>query len=154
MPGHDQTTSNGSGSVFSAEDGDGRRFHTHTQAEEQSSDKELFPGLGQRTANGSQSTEDGGREDGTSAAEVVVERIGQPAAQNGTGNVRGPVLQSAPGAEGARGTGRRVLRVDHTDQPLVPGLMRTGLGDTQRIGEGQVSTVGTSLVPSPRRIVG
>lgn len=48
------------------------------------------------------------------------------------------------------GVYREDIRIDDTDQPLVPlGVGVILFGDAQRIGKGEVSAVTARLVPSP-----
>lgn len=93
----------------------------------------MFPRLAEGTANGGQDQEDGGNKDGATTAQVVVERIGAPAANKGAGNVRSGV--------------------DQTDQPVVAVVVRGVWGfftgaDAELSGKAEIGTVGTGLVPS------
>jgi len=127
LPGHHQGPADLGGTVFGGENGDGRALETHTDAEKQANDEELVPVLSAGGTDRGQDTEKGGDEDGTAAAEIVVARVREPSADEGRAEI---------------GT-----RIDETDQPVVPLLMRsTGCGplaDAELFWETEVGSVGS-----------
>lgn len=121
LPCHDESTTNCSGSILGSEDGDGRCFGSHANAEQQSADEELVPVLGAGGADDREETENGSEEDCATTAEVVVERVTQPAAQESRSNVG--------------------CCVDKTDEPRV-------VLNAKFLRERQVGTIGSSLIPT------
>ena len=87
LPAHDQTPADDRGGIFGAEHGDGGGLQTHTNTEEKAGDEELRPGLADGGADGGQETKDGGGEDGTATSQNLVDRVRQPTAEEGTGDV-------------------------------------------------------------------
>lgn len=79
LPTHNETTSDRSGNDFCRKNGDRRRFRTHTDAKQQTADKELFPVLAESGADDREKTKYGAEKDGTTTSDVEVEWIRQPA---------------------------------------------------------------------------
>ena len=79
LPTHDETTANRSGDVFSGKDGDRGRFGTHTEAEQQTADEKLLPGLTETRTDDREKAKDSTEEDSTTTSKVEVEWIGEPA---------------------------------------------------------------------------
>ena len=76
---HHEATTNRIGGVFGGKDGDRGRLGSHTDAKQQTTDEELFPGLTETGTDDREETEDGA-EDGTATPEVKVEWVGKPTA--------------------------------------------------------------------------
>ena len=79
LPAHDQTSADGRWDVLGGVDWNDRGLCSHADAEEKTCHEELLPVLGQGGADDGQKAEDGGEEDGTAAAKVVVQRVRKPA---------------------------------------------------------------------------
>lgn len=125
LPGHDQSTTDSSWSIFCGENGDGGTLSTHSESQEKTADEELLPCLGARRTNDGQETEDSSNEDGTTTTKEVVQGIRNPAAKESRTDVWS--------------------RVDETkEQSIVIALA----SDTEDLGEGQIGTIGTRLIPT------
>lgn len=83
LPAHHEAAPDGCRAILGRVDGNGGGFAAHADAEEDARHEELRPGLGDGGAEDGKEAEDGGDEDGASAAGVVVQGIGQPAAAAG-----------------------------------------------------------------------
>ena len=79
LPAHNEATSNRGRDVFRGKNGDGGCFRAHADAEQQTADKKLFPGLAETGADDGKETEDGTEEDGATTSDVEIEWIGKPA---------------------------------------------------------------------------
>lgn len=95
--------------------------------------------LSETGADRSQDGEDSRNEDGTTTTDVIVDRVRDPGAEKGDGNVR--------------------AGIDETDNPAVlptQGCVLSAcitetsrtIGDAELLGKGQVRTVGAGLVPA------
>lgn len=100
---------------------------------ENTSDEQLLPSLTERSADGSEHTEDSGDEDCSTAAEVVVARVTDPAAD-----------QRAPDVWAS---------VDEANKQVVVPTVGTAFcitfANTKLDREGQICSIGPSLVPIP-----
>lgn len=132
LPTHHQPTTDGGGAVFGGVNGNHGRLTAHPHTQEQTCHEELLPRLGAPGPDDGEETEDGRDEDGASSAEIVVQRVGAPATEEGRGDIR--------------------RRIDQTDEPIVTLLIRSSrsfaLADPERNGEGEIGTVGTGLIPT------
>src|SRR3569623_912409 len=78
-PCHNQSTSDGSWGVLCSIYGHSRSLCTHTNTHEQSTGKLLLPGVTESGTNNGPDTEVSSEEDDTTAAEVVVDGVREPA---------------------------------------------------------------------------
>lgn len=106
LPRHDESTSDGSGRVFSSKDGHGRSFHTHSESENETGGQERYkmpkkrrkfrsmpgsslnsdvrenvltaPRFSETGRNGGSDQAEGGEEDDVPSTEVKVERVRDP----------------------------------------------------------------------------
>ena len=126
LPGHDESTTDGSGSVLSSVDGDSRGLETHTNTHEKTASELLAPGLTEGRTEDRPDTEVGSEEDSPATTEVEVEGISEPRTAESSTNV---------------GTG-----VDETDDNLRASF---GLRVNSVVGrEEDGGTVGTGLIPT------
>jgi hypothetical protein len=91
LPAHDEAAADSRWGVLGAEDGDGGSFQAHADSEQDASDEELGPGLGDSAADGREDTEDGGDEDGATPGEETVQWVRAPAADDSGANIRGTI---------------------------------------------------------------
>lgn len=91
LPSHDERSSDGGGRELSGEDGHGRSLGSHSDTEQQSDDEQLLPGLSEPGADRCDDEDERGQENDSSSTEDVVERVREPASDEGGGNVRGGV---------------------------------------------------------------
>ncbi|KAL9099544.1 MAG: hypothetical protein Q9163_004976, partial [Psora crenata] len=174
LPAHDQATADSGGAVFRSVDGHGGGFTSHPDAQEETSDEELFPVLRDRGANDRKEAEDGREEDGPAAANIMIERVRAPAAprwnpqsvpmmtfsdlRKKTLPVQTPKKKKKEKKPGNPQKGRADIGpgVDDTNNPGIlliiharhaAGLGRD-IGDAKIDGPGQVGTVGAGLIPA------
>lgn len=126
LPGHHQRAANNSGRILCAEDGDSGCLQAHAKSKQQTGDEELGPVLGDRRPDGREHTENGGDEDDGTTTPETVQRVREPATQDGTGDVWGGV--------------------DDANDPLI--ALVSVLGDSKGIREGEISTIGAGLIPA------
>lgn len=125
LPEHDKGTTDTGGSHLGGEDGDSSVLGTDTDTHDKTSGEELLPGPGETGTNGGGSQAKTSDEDLTTTTEVVVEGIDD---------------------EGTNETGSQENDgVDDTNDPFT---LATHLVQTELLREGQVGTVGTSLIPT------
>ena len=86
-PSHNQSSTDGSGGVFGGIHGHRAGFGAHTEPKQQTAHEQLRPSLAESATEDGPETELSGDEDGTTTTEVVIQGIGQPAA-NEAGMVR------------------------------------------------------------------
>ena len=133
IPAHDKGTSDPSWAVLRCKNRDCRAFQTHTNAHEKASNEELRPCLGQRTADRCQEHDHREDEDSASTSQVIIARVGQPAADESGSDIR-------PG-------------IDGTDQPVVTHMVRRvwlcAITDTELDWETEIGSVG----PRKRQII-
>jgi hypothetical protein len=125
LPGHDQSTTDGGRRVLCRKNRDCRTLCTHSESEQETADEELPPCLGESRANDGEEAEDGGNEDCATTAQIEVQGVGQPAAN-----------------EGGTDIGTRVNKTE--EQSIVD----AGASDAKERRHRQVGTVGTGLIPS------
>jgi len=75
LPGHHERSPDGRGSVLSSVNGYRRPLATHSEPEKDTADKELGPRLGEGGTDDGKETENGGGEDRSATADVVVNRV-------------------------------------------------------------------------------
>jgi hypothetical protein len=91
LPRHDQTTTNHRRSVLSRVHRHGNFFQTHPNTQQDSTSNQLAPVLSTRRADGRQQREDRRDKDRSSAAEIVVHWIADPAGEERDCDVWGRV---------------------------------------------------------------
>lgn len=84
LPEHDEGTSNTGWSHLSRIDGDGRVLRANTDAHDEARSEQFLPGPRETGTDRSSRKAEGGNEDLTSSAEVVVERIGDESTTGST----------------------------------------------------------------------
>jgi len=135
LPAHNESAPDLSGTVFGCEDRHSRTLGSHSNAQNEPYNEKFIPVVSESGGDRSDEEDDRGDKNGTTSTEPVVERVREPATNESAGNVRS--------------------RVDETDKPLISGgcFRRdagTALGNTELLGETQVGTVGTGLIPTLR----
>ena len=123
LPLHDESTTDGFGSSFGAIDGDSCGFGTNTESKGEAGDEHVPPCVGERLPETCERGEDTGDEDGTAAAEIVVEWDSEPASDKGAAEI-----------------GSRV------DQSKQPGRSRVLACDTELRSVEKLTTINNSLV--------
>ena len=125
LPGHDEGTADSSRGVLGSVDRNSGSLDTHTNTHEKTASKLLLPGLAEGRTDDRPETEVGREEDDTTTTEPVVNGIREPAAEESRTDV---------------GTS-----VDETDDE---GVRRAIGTDAVGLGEEDVGTVGTGLIPT------
>ncbi len=120
----------GSRGILGSKDRSGGAFQSHSNAHDDTTGEQLLPGLCKCTANWRCDEEHSRSENGTTSSKVEVHRVGEPAAKEGTTNIG--------------------CRVDQSDDPEVSFITWFSFRrvETERFWEGEIGTVGSSLIPA------
>ena len=89
LPHHDERAADDGRGALGGVDGHRRGFGADAEAEDEAGDEEVLPGVGDALPDAGGEGDEGGDEDGPATAEVLVERGGQPAAEDTTAELDG-----------------------------------------------------------------